>query len=106
MRAFEPFRVPLDEEEFARRTAADLNEAQIENVRNWGYPCVFEDFRFHMTLTGSVAEEKRSVVGDLLQRKFEAFIGKPLTIDALALFLEPATGADFMVFSRHALGAP
>ena len=106
VRAFEPFRAPLDDAEFARRTAAKLTKPQVENVRKWGYPYVFDDFRFHMTLTGPVREERSAEIVKLLVRQFAGFIGKPMPIDALTLFVEPAAGANFTVFSRHALRDP
>ncbi|WP_321342808.1 DUF1045 domain-containing protein [Breoghania sp.] len=106
VKAFELFRAPLDEVEFARRTKADLTQRQVESVRKWGYPYVFDDFRFHMTLTGPVPQEKQALLQEVLGRQFAEFIGKPLTIDALALCVEPAAGADFTVFSRHALREP
>ena len=37
--------------------------------------------------------------------EMEPLIGKPLAIDALALFVEPEAGADFTVHARHELGA-
>jgi hypothetical protein len=34
--------------------AAGLNQSQVANLDRWGYPYLFADFRFHMTLTGKV----------------------------------------------------
>ena len=53
------FRAPLIEPERGRRLAADLTAGQIENLERWGYPYVAEDFRFHMTLTSSLAPPER-----------------------------------------------
>ncbi len=55
--AFDRFRAPLSEVEIARRRPERLSEAQRHNVERWGYPYVFEEFRFHMTLTGPVEEK-------------------------------------------------
>lgn len=104
VRDFEPFRAPLDEAEFKRRTAAHLTPPQVENVRRWGYSYVFDDFRFHMTLTGPVPEAECAAVEAALRRQFAAFLGSPLRIDALSLFLEPRLNGDFTVVSRHPLG--
>jgi len=58
-KAFDSFRAPISPQERARRIAAGLNQAQVENLDRWGYPFVFADFRFHMTLTGRIAPDAR-----------------------------------------------
>lgn len=56
VRAFEPFRAPLSDKDLARRRASGLTAEQDDLLVHWGYPYVFGHFRFHMTLTGSIAE--------------------------------------------------
>src|SRR5687767_2649966 len=68
--AFEPFRAPLTEYDRQRRLKSPLTPRQIEHLDRWGYPYVFEEFRFHMTLTGSLPAEKRQVVLPFLQAEF------------------------------------
>jgi len=97
VRAFEPFRAPLIEAEVGRRQPERLNERQQRNLHDWGYPYVFEDFRFHMTLTGPVPAEHRTLMRKLLHRRFASFIGEPLTIDALSLFREVGPSGDLVV---------
>src|SRR5690606_25376449 len=46
------FRAPPTEAEIARRLQGGLTSQQEALLRRWGYPYVFEEFRFHMTLTG------------------------------------------------------
>lgn len=106
-RAFEPFRAPLSPEDVARRRPERLTERQRALLEEWGYPYVFEEFRFHMTLTGPVPEEARPRLRDLLEARFAAFTGRPLAIAHLGLFIEPERGAPFLV-DRHAPlgGAP
>ena len=106
VRAFEPFRAEPRADDLARREHAYLSDAQKDNLRRWGYPYVFDDFRFHMTLTGPVAEADQDRVEALLRRRFAAFLGQSLPIDSLSLFVEPQSGADFTIFSRHALRCP
>ena len=48
---FERFRLPMTAQERSRRLAAGLSQHQTANLERWGYPYVFEEFRFHMTLT-------------------------------------------------------
>ena len=101
VRGFEPFRATPTTADLARRKSENLTERQRENLQNWGYPHVFSDFRFHMTLTGSIAEAMAEPTETLLRERFAAFDGEPLAVDTLALFVEPAAGAPFQVHSLH-----
>jgi len=103
--AFEPFRAPLTEAEVVRRRPEWLTGRQRANLRDWGYPYVFEEFRFHMTLTGPVPGEHRARMTGLLRERFASFIGRPLMIDALSLFCEVGPLGDFVVDSSAALAS-
>ena len=103
VRAFEPFRAPLSTRDWERRRPETLTTRQRRHLEDWGYPHVFEDFRFHMTLTGRVADEAAPPVEAALARHFEPVLGQPLPIDGLALFVEPEPGGPFIVHSRHPL---
>lgn len=96
---FEPFRAPLSEADIARRKPDRLPPGQRDNLMRWGYPYVFDDFRFHMTLTGPVPEAQAPVMAGILADRFASFIGRPLRIDGLVLFVEPERGAPFLVHS-------
>lgn len=98
--AFEPYRAPPTAEEIARRRPERLTARQREQLDRWGYPFVRDDFRCHMTLTGPVpglAEALRAG----LEAHFAALLGRPLPLDGLGLFVEPAPGAPFRVHSFH-----
>src|SRR6516164_4703887 len=70
--AFDRFRRPLTAHERGQRLGAGLSQRQIENLDRWGYPYVFEDFRFHLTLTGPIDADRRGSVLALLQARFDA----------------------------------
>ena len=57
---FERFRRPLTEKETAARRAG-LTLRQRELLARWGYPHVFDEWRFHLTLTGRIADRRREV---------------------------------------------
>ncbi|MEX6505976.1 DUF1045 domain-containing protein [Jiella sp. M17.18] len=101
VRAFEPLRAALTEEEYQRRHPERLSEKERENLKTWGYPHVFDAFRFHMTLTGPVAPERQDEARERIAEHFGNLDGQPLTIDQLAIFLEPERGAPFRVHSLH-----
>lgn len=104
VRRFEPFRAPLSDEDIARRKPEMLSPAERDNLSTWGYPYVFDEFRFHMTLTGPVPEERRETVREILEEAFAGFLGKSLPVSALALFVEPKRGGPFAVHSLMPLG--
>lgn len=94
---FEPFRAPLTEEEIAKRNPEWLNDSERANLFDWGYPYVFDDFRFHMTLTESVEGEESALVGSFLQTYFNEALAHPVLAERLALVVEHSPGAPFVV---------
>jgi putative phosphonate metabolism protein len=101
--AFEPFRAPMTAEDRARRHPERMSELQRNNLDRWGYHHVFDDFRFHMTLTGQVEPERQAHVENLLRPRFAAFTGRERAISHLGLFVEPEKGGPFTVLKLAAL---
>lgn len=83
----------------ARRLAAPLSERQRALLIEWGYPYVFDEFRFHMTLSSSLADAaERAILVAWWQARTPAL--GPLAIDHAALFVEPAPGEPFVLWHR------
>ena len=102
---FDGFRRPADDAELMRRRAAGLSPRQDELLTRWGYPYVLEEWRFHLTLTGRIAEAtERSAVATILRQRFAGFIGRPLAVSDLCVFRQPAPGRPFSVMARFRLG--
>ncbi len=98
---FDAFRAPMPAEERARRTAS-LNERQLRNLDRWGYPYVFADFRFHMTLTGRLAPDQQDAMPAILRRHFARMCrDAPIAVDRLGLFKQAHADARFRVL-HHA----
>jgi len=53
---FDPFRAAPTAEEIARRNPQALNERQRTLFAEWGYPYVFDEYRFHITLTDKLLD--------------------------------------------------
>ena len=104
VREFEPFRAPLSEADIRRRNPDKLSQEEFRNLCQWGYPYVFQSFRFHMTLTGRVADPDLPRVRAAIDEVFAPAVAKPISLDGLALFVEPGPGAPFVVKSWHRLG--
>ena len=101
---FEPFRGPLSESEIARRRSSGLTLAEDAYLVQWGYPYVFDAFRFHMSLTGKVQREDFDAVQAALRSHFSEFDARPFRIERLALFVEPAPGEPFSLLVSAPLG--
>jgi len=101
---FDRFRAPLSEAEVKRRNPEAMSPEEFRNLLQWGYPYVFESFRFHMTLTGRVGDHDLARVRAAIDEAFATTLARPATIDGLALFVEPEPGAPFLVKSWYRLG--
>ena len=93
IRAFDRYRAPLTPSELARRKAAMLSGQEKKNLEIWGYPYVFEQFRFHFALTAHITDRReKEAVHAALTETFGPLLASPLMLDALCLFAEPASG--------------
>ena len=102
---FERFRAPLTEAEVSRRRLGSLSPAQDELLARWGYPFVFGEFRFHMTLTGTLYAELRARVMTALDSTLADVLTTPLDVADLVLTVEPEPQARFRVLRRFSFGA-
>lgn len=103
--AFDRFRAPLTTEERERRMASGLSARQVRNLERWGYPYVFEEFRFHMTLTGHIAADQRCAIQACLREAFAKACGPlPIAIDRLALVRQEHAGTPFRVVGHAPIG--
>lgn len=101
---FDAFRAPMSPRERARRIASGLSQSQIQYLDRWGYPYVFSEFRFHMTLTGDVPVRRRKpVIAVLLSAMHRAEVERTMSIDRLALLRQSSPEAAFRVVSEVAL---
>lgn len=99
--AFEPFRAAPSAEEVARRLDAPLTERQRGSLDRWGYPYVFDDFRFHMTLTGPLPSELVAPVVDGLSELYDDHVGDAVTkVDAVTLYVEEDPALGFRIVDR------
>ncbi|MBR0795410.1 DUF1045 domain-containing protein [Bradyrhizobium jicamae] len=105
VREFDCFRPPLSPDDRARRNPAGLSERQREYLDRWGYPYVMEEFRFHMTLTGRLGDERRGTVIAWLRERFAALELKTIAIDRIALFKQDDAASRFRIIGSWRLRA-
>ncbi|MEM6304791.1 MAG: DUF1045 domain-containing protein [Pseudomonadota bacterium] len=91
VRDLDAFRAPAGEAELARRRKAGLSPRQETLLAQWGYPYVFEEFRFHLTLSGRLPAERLRGWTDTLQVHLPE-LPTPFVIDQIALCGERQDG--------------
>ncbi len=104
VRDLDEFRAPLFEADFARRRTAKLSAIQEDYLQKWGYPYVFDEFRFHMTLTGKLPPEVRKQVLARLESELSVPLSRPLAVREICLLRENSDG-NFYILKRHSLQA-
>jgi putative phosphonate metabolism protein len=92
VRDLEAFRMPPSEAEIKRRRAAGLTPAQDAHLLRWGYPYVFEEFRFHMTLTGKLDPATAARVEAALSPVLDEVVPDPFGIADVTLAGEDEDG--------------
>lgn len=95
------FRAPAGADELARRRAAGLTPTQDAHLQRWGYPYVFDEFRFHLTLTGKLPEDQIPHWQEVATRLLPD-LPTPFVIDSIALVGERADGR-FELIQRYPL---
>jgi putative phosphonate metabolism protein len=100
VRHFDHFRAPPSEAELAKRRRSPLSAEQEAHLAQWGYPYVFDHFRFHMTLTGRIMDDAlRQNILNAATDYFAADIGVH-RFDAIALFHQPDRQSPFTILGR------
>ena len=98
--AFDHFRTPLPDAERARRLAPGLSLRRRLMLAQWGYPYMLTDFRFHLTLTGPLAEGEADAIRGKLAANLEDICASPLTLESISLFGDPGGGRPFQMLAR------
>jgi hypothetical protein len=102
VRAADHLRAPLTPTDRARRSPDRLTPRQRAYLDRWGYPYVFEEFRFHMTLSGPLSGadlDSATVTLADLYRPHDA----PVTIRDVCIFKQLSRQAPFLLIHRQTL---
>ena len=82
---FDHYRAPLNKKELARKQKKTLTSYQQEMLSRWGYPYVFKDFKFHLTLTGKMSKTAADELMPFLARKINPVLEDCFRIRELVL---------------------
>jgi putative phosphonate metabolism protein len=99
LRAIGDLRAKQTSAELAKRLDAPLTPRQRAYVEEWGYPYVFDEFRFHMTLSDSLDDEAARASLALAWNTQMRDAGA-LPVEGVALYVEPRPGAPFSLWRR------
>ncbi len=96
VRHFEPMRAPLSEADLKRRRQANLTPKQDTYVEKWGYPYIFDEFRFHMTLSNKLDNgEEAAQLEAAAKHYFASVTGTQRRCTTFGLYTEAERGAPF-----------
>jgi putative phosphonate metabolism protein len=101
---FDPLRAPMSVRDRSARAGKGLSERQIELLDAYGYPYVFEEFRFHMTLTDRLEEADARDIATAAATWFGPVLEEPVLLDRLSLFHEQEAGKPFRRIGDFKLG--
>jgi len=99
---FDCFRRQPTRQELKRR-GQGLDARQAVLLQRWGYPHVMDQWRFHITLTGSVDGLQAEAIKAFLVDWFDAALRKPIRVGELCLFIEQKAGSEFQLRERFPL---
>jgi putative phosphonate metabolism protein len=106
VRDFDGFRAPLTPQDRAHRAPERLTPRQRDYLDRWGYPYVFEEFRFHMTLTGQLPPGEAEAAREALASAHRAACGgRAVAVSTLAVFVQSTPGAPFRILASWPLRA-
>ncbi|GAA4020860.1 DUF1045 domain-containing protein [Actimicrobium antarcticum] len=103
----DPLRAPPTPSDLTRRRNAGLTARQNALLQRWGYPYTEEEFRFHMTLSDSLAMVDPAAIAAMRMAAGLAFAGAmttPLMLEGVAVFREDVAGAPFRLIARCPFG--
>lgn len=93
-------RAPPTDDELARRRRNGLSPEGEANLARWGYPGVFDAWRFHMTLTRRLTDAERAVLHPAASAHFAPALTWPRRVADVCVFTQPREGQPFMLAER------
>ncbi len=94
---FDNMRRPIGAGEIMARARAANTPRRRALLARWGYPFVFDQFRYHMTLTGPVDDADADRLAPIVADWFDECLQAPRRIMTISLCGDPGDGAPFQV---------
>jgi putative phosphonate metabolism protein len=98
--ALDAHRAPATEAEIARRKPENLSPRQREYLAAWGYPYVFAEWRFHMTLTRRLTPAEKAIILPAVADALGDAPAVARSVTDICIFAQAAPGAPFISLER------
>ena len=105
VRQFERFRRPTDPTELQGRRTSGLTQRQEALLGEFGYPYVFDQYRFHLTLTGRLDNETAARLRPWLELELGPVLLHQERVAELCVFVQDAADGLFRLDHRTPFGA-
>jgi len=99
VRDLDHLRAPVTAADLDRRRQKGLKQADEARFMKWGYTNIFEQFRFHITLTGKISHDEQTQVMDLINDQFSDFLDQNHMITRLSLVGQKTDGKFVLIHS-------
>lgn len=100
---FDVLRAPLTDADRSRRAISNPKAAAY--FEQFGYPDIFDRFKFHITLAGPLEPAELEMVENALRPSLIALTNEPFVAPDLCICGEPGNKQAFRVLYRHTFGA-
>jgi len=103
VQTFDLFRDDLTPAEFNKRQPERLSPNQLLMLKQWGYPFVIDEFRFHITLSDPLPESSLAACKKALIDDLSPIPSRPFILDSISLCYQPAPSKPFITLETHPL---
>ena len=100
---FDQFRAAPSAQEIARRHPHRLSSRQRTLLAQWGYPYVFDEYRFHITLTDRLCESTEAyALEESLRVYFASLCNESMVVSGICICKQRLhdTDCEFMLLKR------
>lgn len=100
VQSLDDWRAPPTEAELARRRRAPLSPGHEAMLARWGYPYVFDQFVFHITLSDKLHGQDLEDAKRQVEAMSAPLLREPMPVRSVSLYVQPEPDALFLV-ARH-----
>jgi hypothetical protein len=105
VRAFEAYRMPLSDEQLESYKLNKLTVHQEQMLEHWGYPYVMEEFRFHISVTDRIDDDReRENVMNALEVLAAPILRKPIVVRDITVFGQAGFNEPMVAIERIPFG--
>jgi len=101
---FEPYRRELSPADIKRRQIDKLSPSQIDNLNQYGYPFIFSDFQFHMTLSDALPDHEHRFLA-WAESVYRQLVPQTPVLDRLCIFRQVDRSTPFVKIAEFPLTA-